>query len=317
MHVNADLIKSTRESVPWSQSELAIAAGLSLRTVQRVERDNVASLDTIRAIAAALNLAAKDLIISNGPEFNAKATGAELKSIANGSTNDRGKFYRKHQTYFAMLGALVVIAITTYYIIGNNSDHNTNDFTQSSITDRLQGSWAAVHKGLRLVFTFADGQISAAGDGYGVFPYDLRGDVINYRFRNTVITCAVSFVEAVDMLWTCTENDYQLRWKSVDALLPDQPVALQQILGSWQDQETQQSLHLSAAKLQLTADDDIFSVPLEAGYLFQNGAIQYNVDRQPQYFVVNLSQADKMIWSDVFSDNTRTYNRINTSNQPE
>src|SRR5689334_6095270 len=52
MQINSNWIKAERERRAWSQEHLATAAGLSLRTVQRVETAGSASPETVRALAA-------------------------------------------------------------------------------------------------------------------------------------------------------------------------------------------------------------------------------------------------------------------------
>ena len=42
MRINADLVIKARKKKSWSQEELAIAAGLNLRTVQRIESEAAA-----------------------------------------------------------------------------------------------------------------------------------------------------------------------------------------------------------------------------------------------------------------------------------
>lgn len=61
MKINAELVARLRKERSWSQDELAIASGLNLRTVQRVEKDASASLQTKKALAAALDIDARDL----------------------------------------------------------------------------------------------------------------------------------------------------------------------------------------------------------------------------------------------------------------
>lgn len=61
MKVNADLIIKLRHQRSWSQDELAIASGLNLRTVQRVEKHASASLQSKKALAAALDIDTRDL----------------------------------------------------------------------------------------------------------------------------------------------------------------------------------------------------------------------------------------------------------------
>lgn len=49
-------IKELRATKCWSQDELATASGLSVRTIQRVEKGGSASLETTKAIAAAFSV---------------------------------------------------------------------------------------------------------------------------------------------------------------------------------------------------------------------------------------------------------------------
>ncbi len=69
MKVNAELIARLRKERSWSQEELAIASGVNLRTVQRVEKDGSASLQTKKALAAALDIDTRDL---DGEEMRMK-----------------------------------------------------------------------------------------------------------------------------------------------------------------------------------------------------------------------------------------------------
>lgn len=61
MKINADLILSLRSAKSWSQDELAIASGLNLRTIQRIESEATISLQSKKAIAAALDIDIRDL----------------------------------------------------------------------------------------------------------------------------------------------------------------------------------------------------------------------------------------------------------------
>lgn len=56
MNINSELLKKLRISKSWSQEELAEQAGLSLRTVQRIESEGIASLQSRKAIATALEV---------------------------------------------------------------------------------------------------------------------------------------------------------------------------------------------------------------------------------------------------------------------
>ncbi|AGO54624.1 putative DNA-binding protein [Serratia plymuthica 4Rx13] len=61
-------IRQLRLEKGWSQEQLATIAGLSTRTVQRIENGEQASLDTLTAIAAALGLLVSDLSQAAPPD---------------------------------------------------------------------------------------------------------------------------------------------------------------------------------------------------------------------------------------------------------
>lgn len=54
--VDGARIAALRRERSWSQEELAQASGLSVRTVQRIESGDAASLDTKRTLAAAFDV---------------------------------------------------------------------------------------------------------------------------------------------------------------------------------------------------------------------------------------------------------------------
>jgi transcriptional regulator with XRE-family HTH domain len=61
MNINAALVKQLRSDKSWSQEELAIASGLNLRTVQRIEKEATASLQSKKALASAFRIGIRDL----------------------------------------------------------------------------------------------------------------------------------------------------------------------------------------------------------------------------------------------------------------
>ena len=61
MKVNAELVLELRTDKCWSQEELAIASGLNLRTIQRIEKEATASLQSKKALASALDIDFRDL----------------------------------------------------------------------------------------------------------------------------------------------------------------------------------------------------------------------------------------------------------------
>ena len=67
MKINSDLVQRMRRENAWSQEELAIAAGVNLRTVQRIETDGTASLQSKKALASAFSIDVNDLDYKEGP----------------------------------------------------------------------------------------------------------------------------------------------------------------------------------------------------------------------------------------------------------
>src|SRR5688572_802888 len=63
MRINAQFVVALRKRKSWSQEELATAAGLNLRTIQRIESDGVASLQSRKALAAAFDVEIAELEI--------------------------------------------------------------------------------------------------------------------------------------------------------------------------------------------------------------------------------------------------------------
>lgn len=56
MKINVEIVRKLREEKAWSQEQLAIASGLNLRTIQRIEKSGKASLLSKKALASALSL---------------------------------------------------------------------------------------------------------------------------------------------------------------------------------------------------------------------------------------------------------------------
>jgi transcriptional regulator with XRE-family HTH domain len=56
MQIDANRIRRERERRAWSQEHLAEVAGLSLRTVQRIESSGAASFETVKALASVFEM---------------------------------------------------------------------------------------------------------------------------------------------------------------------------------------------------------------------------------------------------------------------
>ena len=62
MNVSIEKLKKLRQHNGWSQERLAEISGLSLRTIQRIENNGNASLESKLAIATALNVSPSELL---------------------------------------------------------------------------------------------------------------------------------------------------------------------------------------------------------------------------------------------------------------
>ena len=64
MLVDAKKVKLLRSQKNWTQQHLADVCDISLRTIQRVEKDGVASHETVSAYAAIFELSSSDIILT-------------------------------------------------------------------------------------------------------------------------------------------------------------------------------------------------------------------------------------------------------------
>jgi transcriptional regulator with XRE-family HTH domain len=88
MKINADELRRLRAKMNISQEQLSEAAGLNPRTVQRIESTGKASIDSVNALAAALDLDPAELIvIDTGEADETDATTTPLDAIKDAFLN--------------------------------------------------------------------------------------------------------------------------------------------------------------------------------------------------------------------------------------
>lgn len=68
MDINAPTVKQHRSERAWTQQHLADACGVSLRTIQRVERYGTASNETLMSLAAVFEIEQKLLMVEQQPQ---------------------------------------------------------------------------------------------------------------------------------------------------------------------------------------------------------------------------------------------------------
>lgn len=103
--IDGKRIKQLREARGWSQEHLASICGLSPRTVQRLETEGNASVESRMAVAAALEVAAGDLL-DTGESIASPAARAAAISPA-----DRMKIG-------LWIASLVLVALMFQLIVG-------------------------------------------------------------------------------------------------------------------------------------------------------------------------------------------------------
>lgn len=61
--IDTAALRTKRSENHWSQADLCDASGLSLRTVQRMEKDGRCSIDSVQALGAAFNVPAEEFLV--------------------------------------------------------------------------------------------------------------------------------------------------------------------------------------------------------------------------------------------------------------
>jgi transcriptional regulator with XRE-family HTH domain len=72
-------LKQLRKSNAWSQSHLAEASGISMRTIQRIEKTGVASPESAKCICSALDIRFDELSVHDNYRSSVYSLAASLK----------------------------------------------------------------------------------------------------------------------------------------------------------------------------------------------------------------------------------------------
>lgn len=132
MNVNRELIKELRLKNSWSQEKLADKAGVSLRTIQRIETDGIASLQTREAIANVFEISPNDLDIEQGAALTKKAVGKQFPAVFLASLKAIEEVLRSvFITIAVLLGTSLVIVASFKPFIPENVGLFTSETTTS------------------------------------------------------------------------------------------------------------------------------------------------------------------------------------------
>jgi transcriptional regulator with XRE-family HTH domain len=129
MYTNAQVIRKLREDRAWSQEHLAAVAGLSARTIQRLEAEGSASRETRMAIAAALGVELSQL---NGVEAN-EPPALPAPAVAAAMPPPAAQGYVERIVWRIIVVALVLVAFM--YTVGK--DLATRDYRADCAAGRI------------------------------------------------------------------------------------------------------------------------------------------------------------------------------------
>jgi transcriptional regulator with XRE-family HTH domain len=88
------VIKNLRRSKGWSQAQLAEFSGLSIRTIQRIERGHKAGLESLKCLAAVFEVDLQSIQSSEGAEGDVQFLGANpILPVA--SVVETAEFYKE------------------------------------------------------------------------------------------------------------------------------------------------------------------------------------------------------------------------------
>lgn len=198
----------------------------------------------------------------------------------------------------------------------NNNDllKLTNDelnIKPVDIPSSIVGSWAAIHRDLHLIFTFDDTRLYSSGDVRGYVPYAINGDIIRYTYAGKPIVCRIRFNSPDEMEWTYLDNGYQLIWKSLASMQPEQNVEPKQIRGIWRERRNQQPRQQI-----VTIYSNYVEFPNAAGgyhrppYQFNDNRLAFKENDHAQHYMVTLDDDGNMRWHNVFTGRMREFQRI-------
>ncbi|MCO7223315.1 helix-turn-helix transcriptional regulator [Pleionea sp. CnH1-48] len=82
MKLDTQKIKAQRQERGWTQQHLADVVGVSLRTIQRIEKTGATSMETVSALVSVLELEREELLAESKPEPASKQISEPLLKAA-------------------------------------------------------------------------------------------------------------------------------------------------------------------------------------------------------------------------------------------
>lgn len=111
-------IKALRLARGWSQEQLAALSALSVRTIQRIENGEQASIETMSALAAVFECQVAELMSQADERSEPAEEGADQRVLsANARLDEESGFLRSLFTWAVICGGLAVINLLTSHEI--------------------------------------------------------------------------------------------------------------------------------------------------------------------------------------------------------
>ncbi|CZF80645.1 helix-turn-helix protein [Grimontia celer] len=107
------IVRKLRLQRGWSQEQLSEMSGLSVRTIQRIERGDKAGLESLKSLAAVFEIQVSDLQKEPEPDMTEEVKyTAEEERVINQVREIKG-FYSHLTTYALVIGLLFMINFLT------------------------------------------------------------------------------------------------------------------------------------------------------------------------------------------------------------
>ena len=110
------IIRKLRLQRGWSQDQLAEFSGLSVRTIQRLERGSVASLESLKALASVFDVDMKTFS-SEGTDMTAQKNQPEIIEVSE-EERDALHYARQIREFCDGLAVFVVVALVFLGVVG-------------------------------------------------------------------------------------------------------------------------------------------------------------------------------------------------------
>ncbi len=105
------IVRKLRIQQGWSQEQLAQFSGLSVRTIQRIERGKTAGLESLKSLAAVFEVHIQDLQQETVMDTNTSLSDKEIKVIEH--VKDIKDFYSHLINYGIVVGAFFILNLIT------------------------------------------------------------------------------------------------------------------------------------------------------------------------------------------------------------